>query len=136
MKTLISLLLCLLLSVMTGAVSAQALSTSELLQQAKTIAKELRCPKTVNQSLYESEAPIANELKGHIYQMLQQGKTKADITQFMVERYGEQIHYRPGLTTSTLMLWFGPGLLLAMAVGFVLLFIRQQGRAHQHLEES
>ncbi|MGL4474218.1 MAG: cytochrome c-type biogenesis protein [Shewanella sp.] len=142
MKPIYAMLLTLLLACNGSAAAtdtstvSSGLSSAQLLRQSNEIAKELRCPKTINQSLYESESQIAHELKGHIYQMLQQGQSKQEITQFMVERYGEQMHYRPGLSASTMMLWFGPLMLLVMAIGLVLFFIRQQGRAQQHQSED
>ncbi|MFQ6370654.1 cytochrome c-type biogenesis protein CcmH [Shewanella sp. YIC-542] len=96
-----------------------------LLPLSNQIARELRCPAAVNQSLYESEAPIASELKAQIYQMLQQGKTREQIIDFMVQRYGERIRYQPSLNPATWLLWAAP-LLLVIGCGALLLGGRKQ----------
>ncbi|WP_315972981.1 cytochrome c-type biogenesis protein [Shewanella sp. NFH-SH190041] len=89
------------------------------------IARELRCPMSVNQSLFDSNAQIANELKGHIFRLLDEGKTKDDIIDYLTARYGEKIRYSPGLSGGTALLWFGPGLLLLLAVGTCVVFVRR-----------
>lgn len=94
------------------------------------IAHELRCPMSVNQNLFDSGAPIASELKGQIFLMLEQGESKAAIIDFLVERYGEKIRYQPSFSMATALLWFGPILLLLGIVGVAAVLIREQ-RKHQ-----
>ena len=94
------------------------------------IAHELRCPMSVNQNLFDSGAPIASELKGQIFLMLEQGESKAEIIDFLVQRYGEKIRYQPSFSPATALLWFGPILLLLGIIGFATLLIREQ-RKHQ-----
>ncbi|ACA88730.1 cytochrome c-type biogenesis protein [Shewanella woodyi] len=94
------------------------------------IAHELRCPMSVNQNLFDSGAPIASELKGQIFLMLEQGESKQAIIDFLVQRYGEKIRYQPSLSMATAALWFGPILLLFGIIGFAALLIREQ-RKHQ-----
>ncbi|MGI2260471.1 cytochrome c-type biogenesis protein [Shewanella sp. GXUN23E] len=93
------------------------------------IARELRCPMSVNQSLFDSNAQIANELKGHIFRLLDEGKSKNEIIDYLVQRYGEKIRYSPGLSGGTALLWFGPVLLLIGGIGGCVLFIRRARRA-------
>ncbi|MCL1038391.1 cytochrome c-type biogenesis protein CcmH [Shewanella submarina] len=93
------------------------------------IARELRCPMSVNQSLFDSNAQIANELKGHIFRLLDEGKTKGEIIDYLVQRYGEKIRYSPGLSGGTALLWFGPALLLLGGIGGCVLFVRRSRRA-------
>ncbi|GIU27618.1 cytochrome c-type biogenesis protein CcmH [Shewanella schlegeliana] len=94
------------------------------------IAHELRCPMSVNQNLFDSGAPIASELKGQIFLMLEQGESKAEIIDFLVQRYGEKIRYQPSFSAATALLWFGPILLLLGIVGVAAALIREQ-RKHQ-----
>ncbi|MEC4728005.1 cytochrome c-type biogenesis protein CcmH [Shewanella sp. D64] len=94
------------------------------------IAHELRCPMSVNQNLFDSGAPIASELKGQIFLMLEQGESKQTIIDFLVQRYGEKIRYQPSLSIATAALWFGPILLLFGIIGFTAVLIREQ-RKHQ-----
>lgn len=77
-----------------GCAEAQA-TDMDIARLSIDISKELRCPMATNQNLFESETAIASELKAQIYLMLQQGKSREQILDFMVERYGEQIRYQP-----------------------------------------
>ncbi|MBO2602011.1 cytochrome c-type biogenesis protein CcmH [Shewanella algae] len=99
------------------------------------ISKELRCPMATNQNLFESETAIASELKAQIYMMLQQGKCREQILDFMVERYGEQIRYQPTLNAGTALLWLGPVLLLLVLPG-VLLFFGRSNNQPPHDQEN
>ncbi|MGS0682183.1 cytochrome c-type biogenesis protein [Shewanella sp. 125m-7] len=90
------------------------------------IAHELRCPMSVNQNLFDSGAPIASELKGQIFLMLEQGESKQTIIDFLVQRYGEKIRYQPSLSAATAVLWFGPLILLFGIIAFAAIWIREQ----------
>ncbi len=128
MKKLLTLI-ALVMSLAAGAAYAQnapAQDPQKLAQTAITIAKELRCPASVNQSLYDSEQPLAAELKARIYQMLQQGKTKEEIFSFFAKRYGEQIRYSPEVTPSTSMLWILPAGLVILILGWALLVFKRR----------
>ena len=85
----------------------------------RTLATELRCLVCQNESLAGSNAELAQDLRKEIYEMMQAGKTKEEIIEFMVARYGDFVLYRPPLKPSTYPLWFGPFLLLAIG-GFLL----------------
>lgn len=84
--------------------------------------KELRCPKCQNQNLADSNSPIAADLRREVYEMLQQGKADMEIMNFMVDRYGEFVLYRPRVNSLTYVLWFGPAILILAGV-FVVVFI-------------
>lgn len=99
----------------------------------KGLIAELRCLVCQNQSLADSDAPLAEDLRREVYQMMQAGRTDAEIIDFLVARYGDFVLYRPPIKATTYLLWFGPFLLLALAVALVLLFIRR--RAHQPAPE-
>lgn len=99
------------------------------------IAHELRCPMSVNQNLFDSGAPIASELKGQIFLMLDQGESKAEIIDFLVQRYGEKIRYQPSFSLATAVLWFGPLLLLFGIIAFAVIWIREQ-RKHQDIKAN
>lgn len=118
----LSLLLALALLLSLPLASAE----QNLIRLSNDIAKTLRCPAAINQSLYESEAPIAAELKAQIYQMLQQGQSQEQIIDFMVQRYGERIRYQPALTPATALLWIAP-VLLVLGCGSLLVLGRRQG---------
>ncbi|MXR69329.1 cytochrome c-type biogenesis protein CcmH [Shewanella sp. JBTF-M18] len=99
---------------------------AQLKHQAIEIAAGLRCPMSANQSLQDSQSPIANELKAEIYLQLEQGKTSDEIVDFMVARYGERIRYMPSLSAGTALLFFAPLCLLALAIFW---YLRQAGSA-------
>ncbi|ABS10003.1 cytochrome c-type biogenesis protein [Shewanella baltica] len=103
----------------------QPVSNTAHQQQAMDISKLLRCPMATNLSLFESQAPIAHELKAQIFSMLEQGDSQDEIILFMVQRYGEKIRYQPELKGSTVALWFGPLLLLLVGVGICLGLIQR-----------
>lgn len=75
--------------------------------------QELRCPKCQNQNLADSNAPIAADLRREVYRMLIDGKSDAEIVDFMVQRYGEYVLYKPRLEPRTWLLWGAPVLMLA-----------------------
>ena len=104
----------------------QSISGLSHQQQAMDISKVLRCPMATNQSLFESQAPIAHELKAQIFSMLEQGQSQDEIIDFMVQRYGEKIRYQPEFKASTFALWLGPLLLLVLGVGLCFALITRK----------
>lgn len=84
------------------------------------LVSELRCVMCQNQSLADSDAQIAHDLRREILDLMHQGRSDAEIRQFLVARYGEFVLYRPRVESKTWLLWFGP-LLLLLAGGYVVL---------------
>jgi cytochrome c-type biogenesis protein CcmH len=107
--------LFLLVMVKAGA-SAPADADPELDRRVTALASELRCVVCQNQTLADSSAGLATDLKNEIRERMRQGESDAEIVAFLVERYGEFVLYRPPLKASTVVLWVGPGLLLALAL--------------------
>lgn len=81
----------------------------------KKLTQELRCTLCQNQSIAESEAPIAINLKNKIYQEVFKGNSEEEIIAFVTERYGEFVLYKPPLHWQTAPLWFGPFLVLIIS---------------------
>lgn len=79
------------------------------------LAEELRCLVCQNQSLADSESGLAGDLRREIRVMVADGKNDKEIIDFLVQRYGDFVRYRPPVKASTLLLWFGPFALLALA---------------------
>lgn len=106
--------------------SAQIHSAEEMLsfdtpeQQAffEKLTHEFRCLKCQNQTIASSGADLAGDLRREIYTMVQAGKNRQEITEFLVDRYGDFVLYRPRFTATTLLLWVGPFLLLCAALWF------------------
>lgn len=93
------------------------------------ISTELRCLVCQNESLSASQAELANDLRREIRTLIKDGKNDKEIMDFMVSRYGDFVRYRPPLKGSTVLLWFGPALLLAGGLGALLLTLRRRNVA-------
>lgn len=115
-KVIIAVLLSLYLSMNYAAIEVYDFKTPAEEQRFQALIGELRCPKCQNQNLSGSDAPIAKDLKDRTYQLLQEGKTDNEIRDYMVERYGDFISYKPPVRSTTYLLWFGPFLLLVVIV--------------------
>ena len=93
------------------------------------LASELRCVQCQNQSLADSNAQIAHDLRREVLALMREGRSDAQIKQFLVERYGEFVLYQPRMHGGTLLLWLGPGVLLLVGAGVLVLHLRRRGRA-------
>ena len=96
--------------------------------QYRGLIEEFRCPKCQNQNLAASDAPIAQDLKQKTYEMVKDGRTDTEIRNYMFERYGDFISYKPPVRPSTWILWFFPPVLLVLLIlGW--LYKAKKGRA-------
>lgn len=93
------------------------------------LTSELRCVMCQNQSLADSNAQIAHDLRREVLQLMRQGKSDAEVKQFLVARYGEFVLYRPRMTYTTWLLWLGPALLLLVG-GIVIARIVRRRSGH------
>lgn len=93
------------------------------------LTKELRCPKCQNQNIADSNAPLAEDMRDLSYQMLKEGKSREEIIQFMVVRYGDFVHYRPPFTAVTSILWWGPLLIVVIGIGVAVGLTRKKKKA-------
>jgi len=93
------------------------------------IAEELRCLVCQNETIAASHADLAVDLRKQIAVKLQAGQSKQEIVDFMVARYGDFVLYRPALNARTLLLWFGPFVLLLVAVTVLAINIRRRRRS-------
>ena len=122
----------LLLLAVLGAGLAQAnvngLDTAQERQYHQLI-NELRCLVCQNQTIAESNAPLAVDLREQVRVQLTQGRSKAEITRYLTDRYGDFVLYRPPFKTSTLLLWAGPFLLLLAGLVAALRFLRARPAA-------
>ena len=114
--TLISIvvLLCSLLLPNTtySQVDTFEFNTEEQQNRFRTLSDELRCPMCQNSSLSGSTGGVAEDLRREVHRMIMEGMSDSEIIQFMFERYGDFILFRPRLTAGTVFLWFGPLLFL------------------------
>ena len=95
-------------------------------QRVMTLAAELRCLVCQNQTIADSNAPLAEDLRNQVREKMRQGASDSQIIDFMVERYGDFVLYRPPVKATTLLLWFGP--LLLVAAGLLVLLRRLRRR--------
>ena len=101
-------------------------SNVELEARYQALSEELRCPKCQNQNIADSNAPIAQDLRGLLHQQLEAGATDEEILDYMVDRYGEFVRYRPSFAGSAVFLWLAPILLLLAATGVLLATLRSR----------
>jgi cytochrome c-type biogenesis protein CcmH len=100
--------------------------TSEQEARFISLSTELRCLVCQNQSLADSNAGLAQDLRKEVYNLLKQDQTDQQIVDFLVSRYGDFVLYDPPLKLSTLMLWFGPLIILIIVGVFVFGMIKKQ----------
>ena len=105
-----------LLALALAAGLAAARADPALEKRVTGLAHELRCLVCQNQTLAESNAPLAVDLRNQIREQLQEGASEQDVLDFMVARYGDFVLYRPPFKATTLALWLGPFLLLALGI--------------------
>ena len=98
----------------------------ELEARYQTLVTELRCLVCQNQTIADSNADLAKDLRREVHDMLVAGKTDDDIKDFMLERYGDFVLYKPPVRTSTVPLWVGPFILLAIGLVVVVVIIRRR----------
>ncbi len=127
MKKLIltTLLLLSWAGVSLGGIETRQFESPEQETAYKELVFELRCLVCQNQNLADSNAELAVDLRNEVYRMLKEGKSKREVLDFMVARYGEFVLYRPPVDKATALLWFGPVIMLAIGLLIVILFIRR-----------
>ena len=93
-----------------------------------SITSELRCLVCQNQTIADSHAELADDLRRQVREMLVRGDTDQQIIDYMTARYGDFVLYRPPVKATTWLLWFGPGLLLVGGLTALVLVLRQRSR--------
>lgn len=116
MKRLLPVLLLSLLAVSAQArVDVRQFRSPAEEARYQALIDELRCPKCQNTNLSGSDAELAEDLKNKVFRLMQDGRSDAEIRDYLVARYGDFITYKPPLRAGTLLLWGGPALLLVVA---------------------
>ena len=114
-----SFLLCLWFACATA-------QDAPLERRVTSLAHELRCLVCQNQTIAESNAPLAVDLRNQIREQLAAGKSEKQVVDFMVERYGDFVLYRPPFKATTILLWAGPFIFLIAGFWFLLRFLRRR----------
>ncbi len=134
--------LCSLLTLLVGFWLTPAMAAidvyefSEPKQEAvfHELTKELRCPKCQNQDISDSESELAKDLRDKTYAMLLEGKSKQEVVDYMVARYGNFILYKPPVMASTLILWISP--ILVVLIGFIVVVVRTRNKPHHSIDNE
>lgn len=123
---LLALLLCLIPG-MALAQEARPLGENPAVEtRLKQLAVELRCLVCQNQTLADSNAPLAEDLRREVREMIAKNMTDDQIIEFLVTRYGDFVRYRPPFKATTLLLWVGPFLLLAAGAAVLMVSLRRR----------
>jgi cytochrome c-type biogenesis protein CcmH len=123
----------LMMSCGSYAVDTYQLPDPKQQETYETLTKELRCLVCQNQTIADSNAELAGDLRRQVYEMLQQGKSREDIVQFMTDRYGDFVLYKPAFKGKTSVLWIAPVVFLLIGLITVFFIIRRKkAAANQH----
>lgn len=113
-----------------AALEGHDLATAAEQERYRVLIEELRCPQCQNQNLAASDAPVAADLRKEVLRLMREGRSDTEIIDFLVDRYGDFVLYRPRWQSATYLLWLGPGGLLILAGLTVVLVVRRQRRAY------
>ncbi len=131
-RTLRHAWLCLFLALGVGAVQAKeaesAAANPEIEARMMSVASELRCLVCQNQTIADSHADLAVDLRQEIREMMASGKTADQVRDYMTQRYGDFVLYKPPFKASTAVLWIGPAVLLVLALVLLGLVLRKRQR--------
>ncbi len=130
MRSLVTALLTLWLGLnpVFAAIEVHEFENPAQEQRYRHLIKELRCLVCQNENLADSNADLAKDLRGQVYTMIRQGASDQEIVDYMVNRYGDFVLYRPPFKKTTAALWIGPFVILAIGVLVVILYVRRRRR--------
>ena len=132
MRLLLALLLCIASCSVFAQANQQADATPLQFRDAveetrfHALASELRCVMCQNQSLADSNALIALQLRREVLELMRDGRSDGEIKDYLVQRYGEFVLYQPKVEGRTWLLWLGPALLLLAGAGVVVAIVRKR----------
>ncbi|MCH5050401.1 MULTISPECIES: cytochrome c-type biogenesis protein [Pectobacterium] len=124
--------------------SFSVLASSEVLrfdndtqeQQFRELTMQLRCPKCQNNSIADSNSMIASDMRQKVYELMQQGQTKEQVVDYMVDRYGYFVTYEPPITPFTVLLWLLPALFLVVGSWVIIRRARRIRSAKEPMSEQ
>lgn len=126
----LTLLLVLLVSAPSWAVEPDEMLADPAQEaRAREVGQELRCLVCQNQAIDDSNAPLARDLRILVRERIKAGDSNAQVMEFVVARYGDYVRLRPPMRIETYLLWFGPALVLAAAIGALVLALRRRRAA-------
>ncbi|WP_024300052.1 cytochrome c-type biogenesis protein [Methylomicrobium lacus] len=126
MKPITLIFLLLLAGVSSAGVEYREFKNPEQQEAYESLTSELRCLVCQNQTIADSNADLAADLRRQVYEMLEKGQSKDEVVKFMTERYGDFVLYKPPFKVKTLLLWLGPVLFFLIGALFVIVLIRRK----------
>lgn len=127
-KTFVIFTALLVVNTSFAAIDALAFKSAQQEKDYHNLTQELRCPQCQNNNIADSNATIAVDMRAKVFELLNEGKSKDDIVNYMVERYGNFVTYNPPITPATILLWALP---LCLIISGVLLILRRKPKASQ-----
>lgn len=124
MRVFTFIIILLVASHVTAAENQYQFNSAQEEQLFRELTAELRCPKCQNQNIADSDAVVAKDLRDKVLDLVQQGNSKDEVIDFMIDRYGYFVHYKPPITPLTLLLWILP--LGFVLIGFVFIIFKQK----------
>jgi len=109
-----------------AAIDAYDFDSEQKAQEFRELTLQLRCPKCQNNSIGDSNAIIATDMRAKVYELMQEGHTKQQVIDYMIERYGNFVTYQPPVNAATIILWVGPLLFLGFGLFFVVSMSRKK----------
>ncbi|MGQ0286999.1 cytochrome c-type biogenesis protein [Pasteurellaceae bacterium 22721_9_1] len=103
-----------------SAIDALNFQSTQQEEDYHSLTQQLRCPQCQNNNIADSNATIAVDMRGKVFELLQEGKSKQDIVDYMVERYGNFVTYNPPITAASILLWIVPAILVLLGLFMVL----------------
>jgi cytochrome c-type biogenesis protein CcmH len=131
MIKIMALVLSLLALPLSAVVEYHPFADPEKEQIYQTLISELRCLVCQNQTIADSNADLAKDLRQQVYEMLQHGKSQQEVVDFMTQRYGDFVMYRPAFSIKTGLLWLGPIVFLLIGIFIVVMLARQKKATRQ-----
>lgn len=129
MKRLLVLVLSLAMCIAVAAKEAAPLAEDPAVEKRlNAISEEMRCLVCQNESLAGSRADLALDLRRELRALIKEGKTDAEVREFMVSRYGDFVLYRPPVKPTTWLLWIGPFVLMIAGLAVLVVYLRRRGR--------
>ena len=108
--------------------AAPAAADPALEARVQAVAAELRCLVCQNQTIADSTSDLANDLRREVREQLKRGVSEEQVVQYMTDRYGDFVRYRPPFKASTALLWLGPAGLLAVGLGALVMVLRRRAK--------
>jgi len=127
LKVIVVLVCSLLFAPLVGAKEAKSMvADPEMEKVVNEISAELRCLVCQNQTIADSHAGLAVDLKNQVREMVKRGQSQDEIVEYMVTRYGDFVLYRPPVKPTTMLLWAGPFLLLLIGLAVLVINLRKR----------